>query len=194
MFPNLPAKCASASPARSVCRLLPTRLHVAGLTEMQAEQMIADVLQANGLVSHPEVGVLVKEHRSRPITMVGAVVHPMVYQADHTVTLLEVLAEAGGISNDAGDTIIVTRAHSPTFVMVPNPEPIVEPPGAAPSSTDNSAAPATNGHRREACSRFRDISFGNRNGASSADVFGNSFGRFRGDCFSLREHYHHQFE
>ncbi len=125
--------------------LLPTRLHVSGLTETQAEQMIADVLQANGLVSHPEVGVLVKEHRSRPITVVGAVVHPMVYQADHTVTLLEVLAEAGGVSNDSGDTIIVTRAHSPTFVMVPNAEPIVEPPGAAASSTDNSAAPATNG-------------------------------------------------
>jgi len=128
--------------------LLPTRLHVSGLTELQAEQMIADVLQANGLVSHPEVGVMVKEHHSRPITIVGAVAHPMVYQADHTVTLLEVLAEAGGISNDAGDTIIVTRAHPSTFVMVPNPDPIVEPaPGAAasPADTSNPAASAANG-------------------------------------------------
>ena len=146
--------------------LLPTRLHVSGLTETQAEQMIADVLQANGLVSHPEVGVLVKEHRSRPITVVGAVVHPMVYQADHTVTLLEVLAEAGGVSNDSGDTIIVTRAHSPTFVMVPNQEPIVEPPGAAASSTDKFSSTGCAWNGREACSRFRDISFGSRNGAS----------------------------
>jgi len=36
--------------------LVPTRLHIAGLTEVQAEQKIADVLEANGLVSHPEVG------------------------------------------------------------------------------------------------------------------------------------------
>ena len=92
--------------------LVPTRLHVAGLTEIQAQQVIADVLQANGLVSHPEVSVMVKEHKSKPITIVGAVQHPMVYEADHSVTLLEAIAEAGGISNDAGDTIIVTRAHS----------------------------------------------------------------------------------
>jgi polysaccharide export outer membrane protein len=115
--------------------LVPTRLHISGLTEMQAEQMIADVLQANGLVSHPEVGVMVKEHKSRPITVVGAVQHPMVYEADSSVRLLEVLAEAGGVSNDAGDTIIVTRAPSSSFVLVPIPEPISpSPPGAAPSA------------------------------------------------------------
>ncbi len=111
--------------------LVPTRLHVSGLTESQAEQVIADVLQANGLVSHPEVGVVVKEHRSKPITIVGAVNHPMVYEADRPVTVLEALAEAGGISNDAGDTIIITRAHTSSFVMVPNPEPLASPaPGA----------------------------------------------------------------
>jgi protein involved in polysaccharide export with SLBB domain len=128
--------------------LVPTRLHVAGLTEIQAEQMIADVLQANGLVSHPEVGVMVKEHKSKPITIVGAVARPMVYEADQSVTLLEVLAEAGGISSDAGDTIIVTRAHPPTFVMVPNPEPISNlAPGAAASvDSSPSEAPAVTGN------------------------------------------------
>jgi protein involved in polysaccharide export with SLBB domain len=33
----------------------------------------------------------------------------LVYQADREVTLLEVLAEAGGLSNDAGDQVIITR-------------------------------------------------------------------------------------
>jgi polysaccharide export outer membrane protein len=123
--------------------LVPARLHVAGLTEIQAEQTIADVLEANGLVSHPEVEVTVREHRSRPITIVGAVQKPMVYEADSAVTLLEALAAAGGISNDAGDTIIVTRARAATFIPVPNPEPISDsPPGAAPSATDSAPAPA----------------------------------------------------
>jgi protein involved in polysaccharide export with SLBB domain len=89
--------------------LVPVRLHVAGLTETQAEQKIAEVLEANGLVTHPEVNVTVKERKSKPITIVGAVAHPLVYQADRQVTLLEVLAEAGGLSNDAGDEVIVTR-------------------------------------------------------------------------------------
>ncbi|HXL22102.1 MAG TPA: polysaccharide biosynthesis/export family protein [Candidatus Dormibacteraeota bacterium] len=89
--------------------LVPVRLQVAGLTETQTEQKIGEVLEANGLVSHPEVSVNVKERRSKPITVVGAVGHPMVYQADGPVTLLEVLAQAGGIAQDAGDTVIITR-------------------------------------------------------------------------------------
>jgi polysaccharide export outer membrane protein len=89
--------------------LVPVRLHIAGLTEIQAEQKISEVLEANGLVSHAEVSITVKERKSKPITVVGAVVHPLVYQADRQVTLLEVLAEAGGLQNDAGDEVIVTR-------------------------------------------------------------------------------------
>jgi polysaccharide export outer membrane protein len=106
--------------------LVPVRLRVSGLTELQAEQEIAEVLEANGLVSHPEVGVIVKEHRSKPITIVGAVTHPMVYEADRTVTLLEALAEAGGVANDAGDTVIITRIPSARYVEVIDPEPISE--------------------------------------------------------------------
>ncbi|MGB2670160.1 MAG: polysaccharide biosynthesis/export family protein [Candidatus Acidiferrum sp.] len=89
--------------------LVPVRLHISGLTEIQAEQKIAEVLEADGLVTHPEVSVTVKERKSKPITVVGAVAHPLVYQADRQVTLLEVLAEAGGLANDAGDEVIITR-------------------------------------------------------------------------------------
>jgi len=108
--------------------LVPVRLRVAGLTELQAEQKIAEVLEANGLVSHPEVGVIVKEHKSRPITIVGAVAHPMVYEADRNVTLLEALAEAGGVSGDASDMVIISRAHSATFVEVTSLAPAAENP------------------------------------------------------------------
>jgi polysaccharide export outer membrane protein len=112
--------------------LVPIRLRVADLTELQAEQKIAEVLEANGLVSHPEVSVMVKEHRSRPITVVGAVQHPMVYEAERSVTLLEALAGAGGVSNDAGDTIIVSRPHSATFIEV-----------TEPAASDNKPAPGS---------------------------------------------------
>jgi len=126
--------------------LVPVRLHLAGLTETQAEEKIAEVLEANGLVSHAEVAVIVKEHRSQPITVVGAVMKPMVYQADHAVTLLEILAEAGGITNDAGDTVIVTRRRTATFTEIPSSAPMAAP--SAPGSgeppaldSDNSAPP-----------------------------------------------------
>ncbi len=88
--------------------LIPVRLRVSGLTEIQAERKIEEVLEANGLVSHPEVTVTVKEKKSRPITIVGAVAHPMVYEADRQVRLIDVLAAAGGITGDAGDHVIIT--------------------------------------------------------------------------------------
>jgi polysaccharide export outer membrane protein len=133
--------------------LIPVRLRVAGLSETQAEEKIAELLEANGLVSHPEVGVAVKEHRSQPITVVGAVQHPMVYQADRDVTLLEVLAEAGGISNDAGDTVIVTRHRVMSLVEVANPQAV--PPTAAPGSgepppLDSIATPEPAGKKADA--------------------------------------------
>src|SRR5258708_16184766 len=78
--------------------LVPVRLHVSGLTETQVELKIAEVLEANGLVSHPDVSVAVKEHKSKPITIVGAVPHPMVYQADPQLTLIDVLPESRTIS------------------------------------------------------------------------------------------------
>ena len=92
--------------------LVPVRLYVVGLNEIQVQQKVAEVLEANGLVSHPQVMVSVKEKRSKPITVVGAVAHPIVYQADHAVSLIQVLAEAGGIAADAGDTVIITRAET----------------------------------------------------------------------------------
>src|SRR5262249_52101510 len=64
-------------------------------------------------ISHPQVIVSVKEKKSKPITIVGAVVKPMVYEADRPVSLVEALAEAGGIANDAGDSVIVSRPEQP---------------------------------------------------------------------------------
>ena len=93
--------------------LVPVRLHVAGLTETQVEEKVAEVLEANGLVSHPRVTVYAKERKSKPVTVVGAVARPMVFQMDGPATLLEVLAQAGGIATDAGDTVLITRpVHS----------------------------------------------------------------------------------
>ncbi len=93
--------------------LLPTKVYVNGLNAAQLEMKVAELLQANGLVSHPQVTVYVKEHRSRPIMVVGAVGHPLVYQAVRQSTLLEVLTEAGGVASDAGSMVIVTRAVNP---------------------------------------------------------------------------------
>jgi polysaccharide export outer membrane protein len=125
--------------------LLPVRLQVAGLTESQVEKKVEEVLEANGLVSHPQVSVVVKEKKSKPIMVVGSVAHPMVYHADRPVTLLEVLSEAGGISNDAGGSVIITRPPpQPSAALVPAGPAFPEwkDPSASPAPSSTAANPA----------------------------------------------------
>ena len=93
--------------------LIPGRITVAGLTPFQLESKLEQLLLANGLVSHPQVSVFVKEQTSQPVTVVGAVNHPMVYQVMRPTSLLEVLTEAGGVSDNAGNIVIVTRPEPP---------------------------------------------------------------------------------
>lgn len=118
--------------------LVPVRMRVAGLTELQAGQKIAEVLEANGLVTRADVEVTVKDRKSKPIVVVGAVMRPMVFQADRPVTVLEVLAEAGGIQNDAGDTVIVTRRPAPPVDTEP---PLIGPEDPTPAPARSSAEP-----------------------------------------------------
>ncbi|HTS13035.1 MAG TPA: polysaccharide biosynthesis/export family protein [Candidatus Limnocylindrales bacterium] len=93
--------------------LIPGKIRAAGLTSFQLESQLEQLLVENGLVSHPQVSVFVKEQNSQPISVVGAVAKPMVYQVIRPTTLLEVLADAGGISDDAGSVVIVTRPTHP---------------------------------------------------------------------------------
>src|SRR6266478_6001839 len=92
--------------------LIPVKVHVAGLTTFQLQDKLAELLQTNGLVSTPQVSVSLKEQHSQPITVIGSVKNPMVIQAARQNTLLQVLSQAGGVGEDAGNTVIVTRPPS----------------------------------------------------------------------------------
>src|SRR5215469_1162763 len=98
--------------------LIPGKLPAAGLTVFQLETKLEELLVQNGLVTHPQVSVFVKEQVSQPITVVGAVGHPLVYQAVRPVTLLEVLSEAGGIADTAGGYATITRPKKPGMTPV----------------------------------------------------------------------------
>lgn len=89
--------------------LMPSKVRAGGLTPFQLQDKLAELLQTNGLVSTPQVSVSVKEQHSQPITVIGAVKNPMVIQALRKITLLQALSQAGGIADDAGSSVIVTR-------------------------------------------------------------------------------------
>jgi polysaccharide export outer membrane protein len=61
-----------------------------------------------------EVNVTVSEQRSQAFAVLGAVMKPAFYMINRRVTLLELLAYAGGPSKEAGARLVVARTGSTT--------------------------------------------------------------------------------
>ena len=66
----------------------------------------------SGIMNNPEVEVSVSEYRSHPVSVLGAVRNPGVYQVIGPKTLFEVLSLAGGLNPDASNRVKITRAVS----------------------------------------------------------------------------------
>lgn len=81
-----------------------------GLLPSQLETVIADALKKGNVLVDPVVTVTVMEYQSRPVSVMGAVNKPLVFQVSQPTTLLQALARAGGITQVAGSNILVTHS------------------------------------------------------------------------------------
>jgi len=82
-----------------------------GLTPRQLELVLQELLRRT-YMNDPHVGVFVRELQSHPVSVVGAVKRPGVFQIRGTRTVLELLSMAEGLADDAGDTVLVMRGAS----------------------------------------------------------------------------------
>lgn len=73
------------------------RVQVSGMTGEELEESFARELTNQGLVKEPLVSVFIKEYRSQPVYVLGAVGKPGQYMITHQLTLLDVLTLAGGL-------------------------------------------------------------------------------------------------
>src|SRR5258707_960933 len=83
------------------------RVHVAGLTVQQAEGELNKRLSK--YIRNPQAALDVKELRSQPASVLGAVNTPGVHQVSGHKTLLEMISMAGGTKPEAGYRIQITR-------------------------------------------------------------------------------------
>lgn len=83
-------------------------LQAGGLTSAELETAIEEAL-GRRYIKNPEVTVQVTEIRSRPVSVGGAVLRPGIQQVRATMRLLDAIAMAGGVRDDAGDTVVVVR-------------------------------------------------------------------------------------
>ncbi len=83
-------------------------LRVKDLTAGELEREIRDLL-AQKYLQDPHVSVFVKEYRSQRISVIGAVEKPDVYAVTGQKTILDMLAMAGGLKEEAGYLLFLIR-------------------------------------------------------------------------------------
>ncbi len=83
-------------------------VEIEGLTKTELEKKLSQLLEEKYLQS-PQVTVFIMEYQSKRISVLGAVGKPGPYELIGRQTLLQLIAEAGGLTERAGDKIIVIR-------------------------------------------------------------------------------------
>ena len=87
------------------------RIHVGGRSERDIATVIEKLL-SDGFLRSPQVAVQVEQFRSRSIFIMGQVRTPGKYPLQGDNSLLEVLAMAGSLANDASTEIVVLRPRT----------------------------------------------------------------------------------
>lgn len=85
------------------------QVSVQGLTAGEAEEKIENLLRAN-YMHDPHVSLFIRERISQQITLVGALQHPGSYEFMNSRTILDMIALAGGLANEAGNIAYVSRS------------------------------------------------------------------------------------
>ncbi len=83
-------------------------VRVARLTPRELELVLEELLRRT-YMKDPHVSVFVREMQSHPVSVLGAVRRPGVFQVRGSKTLLEILSLAEGLADDAGETAIIMR-------------------------------------------------------------------------------------
>ena len=82
-----------------------------GLTTSAAEKKIAEMLRTGGFVKNAQVNIVVTTIQSNQISVLGQVQRPGRYPIDGKRSITDMLAVAGGIGPDGGETITIVRTR-----------------------------------------------------------------------------------
>jgi polysaccharide export outer membrane protein len=85
---------------------------VAGLSAAAAEKKLAGLLESGGFVKNPQVNIIVTLMQSQQVSVLGQVNRPGRFPIDASRNALDVLALAGGVNPDGGDSITVLRKRN----------------------------------------------------------------------------------
>ena len=87
-------------------------MQVAGLSPREIENRLYNLYKEGQFFTNPQIKVLVKEYRHQRVVVTGAVARPGAYEIIGPRTLLEIIGQAGGLSEKASEVIHVIRSQS----------------------------------------------------------------------------------
>lgn len=82
---------------------------VGGLSVPAAEKKIANLLESGGYIKKAQVNMIVTQVQSAQVSVLGQVNRPGRYPLEGQRNLMDLLAMAGGIAADGGDTVNLIR-------------------------------------------------------------------------------------
>ncbi len=85
-------------------------IEVEELTTAELERKLGQILEKKYL-QNPQVTVFIREYQSKKVYVLGAVGKPGSYELLGRRTVLQLISDAGGLIEDAGDEIIVIRQY-----------------------------------------------------------------------------------
>lgn len=86
-------------------------LYVAGRTPQEVERSVEEALKKR-YINDPHATVFVREYASQPVSVIGAVRAPGIYQIKGQKSLLDMLAMAQGVDQGAGNIIQLIRSKT----------------------------------------------------------------------------------
>ncbi len=94
--------------------LISEPISVAGMSPEQAAQNIAKKCIEAGVLTHPQISVTVRESRVHSVAISGAVKSPQIVPVFGHIRLLDLIAQGGGVADDAGYWLLLVVAKSPS--------------------------------------------------------------------------------
>ena len=88
------------------------QVNVGGMAPGDAEKKIARALESGNFVKKPQVNLLVTIIQSQQVSVLGQVNRPGRYPLEAKRTLTDLLAAAGGVSQDGGDIVTLVRKRN----------------------------------------------------------------------------------
>ncbi len=82
---------------------------IEGLTKEEVQNKIAALLLEKNFVKNARVTVFIKEYQSKRVYMIGALTKPGTYELIGRTTLLQMISQAGGLTDRAANEIFVIR-------------------------------------------------------------------------------------